>query len=1237
MEAEVILQNIFGKYNVMEMRKTLPNTSNTNILSTTDSIEIVKTFFRYTLVQSVCGESLIDDRIGRIGPKEVKFDRNNCVGLFLSSSNGNSVISQGNFCTVPANTGIYKDKWMYEVQLGSKGIMQIGWGTLNCKYNVTTGVGDTSNSYSYDGSRIKKWNVIPSEYGELWLPGDIIGCTLDMNEGIISYYRNGRSLGKAFENISMGPGIAYFPTISLTFGESLTAIFGDIPFRYPIEDYQPIQAPPEIEISQASFIIHWINQILDYMIHLNGTTVLADNSMTVQAYLNCILEDLIKQLSPLLSIQYIIEVVFIPFLYDITNIRSVGAMTSLNSNKDRIKVMTFLDLLWTFLDYEEVKLLLENVISLLYSLFRHISFQPEYSKQYDILALLINLCLHTPTRHFYLNYELFDRVRFFNFIYIKPMDDMSLENIIHEPWWETNPTDEVINSRKIMYFKACDNIKLLIKDLEMMQVLFIKILLKNNDGTTTKASSRSIFLKKFQSFVYENFFRTTPQLHHVPLALSLCSFHRLLTAFRDLWNEEIGINNVHIPCSYFYDGTINYFNIDRLGGVLSYLRKTYKLELMNILGRKHKVIDSIEQSQNRSRSARRGNFRTSTSLFGHRNVENDMEIEYIENENQLLPTLESANEPNSLLILLDSLILFYHTIVKKQVSKLSGLQENIIQFSTALSESKKRMISITNYHSDLFEIIKQELLNTLRVYEKKLCELSRQMVWVRATVFSEQKVAQIGWFLNVVATTLCLAGKEGNMFSFVPEFYLEALSDLCKAVRTEIHPIMPLQVIPDYPQILLQISEFLCRHFMNPLIINVNSKETLLLIFAGFVSHPLTLNTLENVTLDNRLRVIRNLLKPSENKCWAHSSWILMRFWQGHGFAFRYEQTPHLNKISGLKSIRLQNQNHPKPCPSLVFQLHIRDRLLGKSRNTELFLNCILNQINWAFSEFIGMIQEIYNCSLSTERIFIDSRQLRICSTCFEVTVTSLRVLEMFCFLAPTIFTNDYSNCETLLCRLFQLLCQILNRMSSKNNTFQEVLSWSISDLASLDYFPILTAVIGILLLILKKDMSFYKQNPKMIVSRVTRLLLIEPSFQMSSLYFVLGEINPLFPEKKDDCIERFSLLNYLDYENLNEDYIKDEEISKVRGMLNYLDYCYSHLPDLKNLTDDENLCTICYAYLKNTKFIPCGHMTCHLCINRHLLNTKECFFCKKIINEVVNIDDTSENLFKDPIKQLGS
>ncbi|KAI4488691.1 hypothetical protein M0802_011399 [Mischocyttarus mexicanus] len=1239
MEAEELLENVFGKYNVDEMRKLSPKTSNKTNLSSTECIEIVKNFFHYTLSQSVPQENSIDDRIGRIGPKEVKFDANSRIGLFLISPNRTSVIAQGNFCTIRANTGIYKNKWMYEVQLGSKGIMQIGWGTLNCKYNMVTGVGDTANSYSYDGNRIKKWNVAPTKYGEPWLAGDIIGSTLDMNEGVISFYRNGKCLGKAFDNISMGPGMAYFPTISLTYTENLTAIFGDIPFKYPIEDYQPIQILPEIEITQASFLFHWLNQILNYMIQLDGINVLADDSMTVQAFLYCITEDLLKQLSPLLNIQYVIEAVLIPFLYDITDITSVGAKVSLNGNKCRIKVMTFLDLLWAFLEEEEMKFLLENIINLLYSLFRHVPFQPEYSKQYDILALLINLCLHTQTRHYYLKYVLFDRVRFFHFVYIKPMDDTSLENIVREPWWETDPIDDVINSRKFAYFEACENIKILLQDLELIQVWFLMILLKNNDGTATRPSSRSIFLKKFQNFVYDNYTRTTQQVN-IPMAHSLCSFHRLLTTFKYLWSREVGTDNVHIPCAFFYNGTINYPNIERLGGVLSYLRRIYRLDLNNILGANHKMINSIEQSQNQFRSVRRENLRPGTPLFDRRNFVSYMQAErmqYTENDDQSHQTLESVNDSNSLLILLDSLILFYHATVKKQVAKLSSLQDNIVKLTAALSESKKRLAFITNYRNNCLVEIQEELLHTMKVYDKRLCELSRQMAWVRATVFSEEKVAQMGWLLNVVTMTLWLAGKEGNMFSFVPDFYLQAVSDLCSAIRIEIHPIVPLQVVPDHAKIILQICEFLCQHYMNPLIVNVNSKEALLLTFAGFVSHPLTLQFLENVTLDNRLRVIRNLLVPLENRSWAHSSWILMRFWQGHGFAFRYEKTPNLSKKSGLtiRSTYSQSVRQLKPYPSIIFQLHIRDRLLGKLKNTEQFLNCMLNQINWAFSEFIGMIQEIHSCSLRSERTFIDSRQLKICSTCFELTVALLRVLEMFCFLAPTLFTgNKLSNNETLLCRLFQLLCQILNRMISKSNTFQEVLLMDIPDLQSIDYFPLLTAVIGILLLILKKDISSLTPHPKMVLPKVTRSLLMEPSFQMSSLYFVLGETYSQFPKNKKDNMERFSLLDYLDHETFNEDYITDEEINQVRGMLNYLDYCHSILPDSKNVTDDENLCTICYAYPKNTKFVPCGHMTCHLCINRHLLNTKECFFCKAIINKVCNIDNTLEDLPLDLTKQ---
>jgi Kip1 ubiquitination-promoting complex protein 1 len=32
-------------------------------------------------------------------------------------------------------------KWQYEVQLGSTGVMQIGWATIDCKFSQEIGVG----------------------------------------------------------------------------------------------------------------------------------------------------------------------------------------------------------------------------------------------------------------------------------------------------------------------------------------------------------------------------------------------------------------------------------------------------------------------------------------------------------------------------------------------------------------------------------------------------------------------------------------------------------------------------------------------------------------------------------------------------------------------------------------------------------------------------------------------------------------------------------------------------------------------------------------------------------------------------------------------------------------------------------------------------------------------------------------------------------------------------------------
>lgn len=48
-----------------------------------------------------------------------------------------------------------------------------------------------------------------------------------------------------------------------------------------------------------------------------------------------------------------------------------------------------------------------------------------------------------------------------------------------------------------------------------------------------------------------------------------------------------------------------------------------------------------------------------------------------------------------------------------------------------------------------------------------------------------------------------------------------------------------------------------------------------------------------------------------------------------------------------------------EPCPSTLLQQHMADLLRRGSDVAPGFLNSVLNQLNWAFSEFIGMIQEV--------------------------------------------------------------------------------------------------------------------------------------------------------------------------------------------------------------------------------------------------------------------------------------
>lgn len=82
---------------------------------------------------------------------------------------------------------------------------------------------------------------------------------------------------------------------------------------------------------------------------------------------------------------------------------------------------------------------------------------------------------------------------------------------------------------------------------------------------------------------------------------------------------------------------------------------------------------------------------------------------------------------------------------------------------------------------------------SLKVFEQKLKEQSRHMGWVRAAVYSPEKQAHLIWLLKIVIATLQTASSKGKLFSFVPEFYLEALVELTTALRNHFHPTVPLE------------------------------------------------------------------------------------------------------------------------------------------------------------------------------------------------------------------------------------------------------------------------------------------------------------------------------------------------------------------------------------------------------------------------------------------------------------
>ncbi|ELU17872.1 hypothetical protein CAPTEDRAFT_219187 [Capitella teleta] len=1069
----------------------------------------------------------------------VQFSRSGNSGTIVTDSDRVGVASQSNFSTIRATSCLYSGRWMYEVVLGSKGIMQIGWCTRSCRFSQEEGVGDTRDSYAFDGNRVRKWNNrTPLRYGTPWLTGDVVGCTIDCDRGVIGFYLNGDYMGDAFINVRLGPGLAYFPAVSLSFSESVRANFGAVPFRYPIEGYNPLQPKPETACQHSSILMSYMSRIVPLFDHASNCYHMREKQVEEEKFVGVDLPfSILKQsdkasfmliascvmdiLAPLLRVAYHVDSDLLPFL-----------LKCLSDDEASI----------------------QNVLQLFWALMTSISQRPSSAD----IPLSLDCCLLT-----------LDKTKLASFMYVKPPGENGLKHMIPDVWLGVaNPTsnendeeEEEIHDASLLcneddqearskYLQSCAELRERVEELERVQEAILQLCLTNDDGDAQDPrTTRYFFLIKLRTYLRENTQTSTRNFlcYEAPLPVSLCFFHRLIAVLRFSWDRHhanfpdysVSATDAFVPCLKFHDASIYYFDIMRLGGLLSHLRKKFRGDAL--------VQREISESSD-------------TLLLTEEDRVEHNRKPYSDDPttSAAMASCEEASSAHSLVEILDGVILLFNTAAYKQLSKMSALRHQAEEFATALMETQKKL---NDCPPDLPEV-KAELEQAKQVFKAKATEQARHMAWLVAVTYSEKKQRDVLWMLNAVLRTLFKAsGSNYNnkYFEFVPDFYVEACINAYNSLRGYFHPTCPCSKMQGFSATREQCAKFLCLHFSDERIINAESKDSLIQSMACFVCYKMSMKALENIDLTYQNRFIRSLLVPYENRSWAQTNWILVRIWK----------------------------------------LRIKDILNEDPVLTAKLMDTLLSQCNWAFSEFIGMVQELQSIAQRLADTFIDSRELKLCATCFDITVGLLRVIEMIVCLIPDIFVDwRRPDAELLLSRLYQSLAQILNRATSRTSTFE---------MAVYAAMPVVGILVQLLVKMKGKSLEC-----------ATSALLVESGFQLTSLEFLLGQQQPGMAVAADDSSSAvkarkgpFSLMNYKE--------INPEELQQIHDLIEYIrsqqrNQCHA------SVIDDDDLCEICYAKQRDVSFQPCGHQSCRGCIQHYLMNKNECFFCKAQVESVKDL-----------------
>lgn len=154
---------------------------------------------------------------------------------------------------------------------------------------------------------------------------------------------------------------------------------------------------------------------------------------------------------------------------------------------------------------------------------------------------------------------------------------------------------------------------------------------------------------------------------------------------------------------------------------------------------------------------------------------------------------------------------------------------------------------------------------------------------------------------------------------------------------------------------LSEVAEFVAIHFTDPRIATADTKDTLTLALSAFICDKKMLTCLEQMSEMSKKRMVKSLLRPYENRAWAQSNWMLLRIWQGSGFAFQYPNTLKTRLAMRPQYDEFGVSNNLPPNPSVVFQNLIGSVLVENPRAASNYIHSVLNQVN-SFIYFIRFL-----------------------------------------------------------------------------------------------------------------------------------------------------------------------------------------------------------------------------------------------------------------------------------------